>query len=584
MPEATRLTGHEFPIEKVFSNDFAFRIPPYQRPYAWTTEQAGELFDDLLTAYKNDKLTPKEADPYFLGSLVVVKGTPAESEVIDGQQRLTTLTILLAAARCLVPEDDAKDIDVYISEKGSRITRIPDRPRLKLRPRDQEFFEKYIQRPLPLTDTTALLASVARIVKGESQVLDHPLLKIEAVTLTDSKRNIRDNLECLLRLLAKLPTEDRLGLVRFTITKCFVVVVATPSLKAAYRIFAVLNDRGLDLTHADILKADVLGRIGADREDDYTKKWEDKEDEIGRQTFSDLFAHIRMIYARAKLKKTVLEEFREVVAPKEPDAAKLVDEVIIPHADSLDDIVKRTYTSARHQDKINGYLAWLARIDNADWLPPTILYMTKHRNSPEEMLAFLQDLERLTSSMFIRRFNVNDRIDRYGRLLAAIDDKKDLSAPDSPLQLAADEMTSTMLKLGESIYESTKTRLYVTLRLDSFLSSGGVEYDHAIITLEHVLPQTVTPASEWARTWPDEALRNLWVHRLGNLLLLTQRKNSEAQNYDFGVKKTKYFTSPKGVCTFALTSQVLSESQWLPATVERRQKDLLAALKTGWRL
>ncbi|MBP7666536.1 MAG: DUF262 domain-containing protein [Burkholderiaceae bacterium] len=88
-----KISGAEFPLAKIFSSDFDYSIPSYQRPYAWTEVQAGELFSDLV-----DFFTKEKDDTYFLGSIVLIKeeGKPP-GEVIDGQQRLTTLTILLAA-------------------------------------------------------------------------------------------------------------------------------------------------------------------------------------------------------------------------------------------------------------------------------------------------------------------------------------------------------------------------------------------------------------------------------------------------------------------------------------------------------
>ena len=80
------------------------------------------------------------------------------------------------------------------------------------------------------------------------------------------------------------------------------VVVATPDLDAAYRIFSVLNSRGLDLAPTDILKSEIIGAIPAAQRDAYTKKWEDAEEDLGREPFTDLFSHIRMVYRRLKPK------------------------------------------------------------------------------------------------------------------------------------------------------------------------------------------------------------------------------------------------------------------------------------------
>jgi hypothetical protein len=82
----------------------------------------------------------------------------------------------------------------------------------------------------------------------------------------------------------------------------------------------------------------------------------------------------------------------------------------------------------------------------------------------------------------------------------------------------------------------------------------------------------------------DQQERGKYVHRLGNLLLLSRKKNSEAQNYDFVQKKQKYFTTKTGVSPFALTTQVLTEQEWTPEVIERRQKKLIDKLKEVWRL
>jgi len=122
------------------------------------------------------------------------------------------------------------------------------------------------------------------------------------------------------------------------------------------------------------------------------------------------------------------------------------------------------------------------------------------------------------------------------------------------------------------------------LRLDSFISDGAAKYDYNIITIEHVLPQTVAAGSDWEIKWPDEDERKTWLHKLGNIILLSRRKNSQAQNYDFLTKKEHYFSTRAGVSSFALASQVLSRSDWTPSIVETRQKELLEAYKKGWDL
>ena len=145
MPEI--ITAKEHNLLKVFSDEYFFEIPLYQRPYAWTTEQVGELLDDLTDAMERDK-----EEPYFLGSVVLIKNDRDEmSQVVDGQQRLTTLTMLLCVLRDI--SGDSKmglELDDFIRAAGSELKGIKDRPRLNLRERDREFFRQHVQERVAL--------------------------------------------------------------------------------------------------------------------------------------------------------------------------------------------------------------------------------------------------------------------------------------------------------------------------------------------------------------------------------------------------------------------------------------------------
>jgi uncharacterized protein with ParB-like and HNH nuclease domain len=146
-----QLEAHEVPLHKIFSSDYDFRIPDYQRPYAWQVEQAAQLLEDLVEA-----LDRGDDEPYFLGSVVLVKRRESsDAEVIDGQQRLTTLTILLAVLRDLT-DDEAlrRDLEAMLVEPGNRIRSLAPKPRLTLRACDAGFFRTNVQ----TTDSGVLIA------------------------------------------------------------------------------------------------------------------------------------------------------------------------------------------------------------------------------------------------------------------------------------------------------------------------------------------------------------------------------------------------------------------------------------------
>ena len=138
MPETIKASEQN--LDKVFCDDYLFEIPFYQRPYAWTTDEVSELLEDLLFAMKRG-----DDVPYFLGSIVLVKGGGADSKVIDGQQRLTTLTILLCTLRDLADGDVRTALDARVRQRPDPLAGTREVMRLSLRPRDQDFFRANVQ-------------------------------------------------------------------------------------------------------------------------------------------------------------------------------------------------------------------------------------------------------------------------------------------------------------------------------------------------------------------------------------------------------------------------------------------------------
>lgn len=556
------IEGTQYPVQKVFSDDFLFTIPFYQRPYAWTIEHASALFDDLAASMGSETTVLDDVNPYFLGSIVLVKErqTP-DAEIIDGQQRIATLSILLSALRLLVQPEFAGAITPFLYHVGNPIIGTSNRYRLRLRNKDADFFQKYIQED----------GGIERLGRLNPQ------------GLSDSQLNIRNNALHLVERLRGLTEAQRFRLAQFITQKCYLVVVWTPDFDSAYRIFTILNDRGLPLSHTDILKAEIIGRLPEPHQETYNNKWEDAEERLGRDAFEELFAHIRTIYRKTKLRETVLSEIRQHVRPAETPQA-FIDEVLLPLADAFDVIRNASYRSDTRADEVNALLKWLSRIDNFDWVPPALRYVSRNGDNPDNLVRFLMDLERLAACLMIRRANVNERTERYGQLLKSIEQDQDLYESSSALQLTTNDMKEALSILDGAIYLSKKVCPYVLLRLDAHLSQGEASYNFQSISIEHVLPQTPSPGSQWERWFPQPIHRFQWVHRLANLVLLSTRKNSQAQNYDFEKKKQRYFTTKKGVSPFALTTQVLRETEWTEGVLSRRQTELLAFLAQIWRL
>jgi hypothetical protein len=243
------------------------------------------------------------------------------------------------------------------------------------------------------------------------------------------------------------------------------------------------------------------------------------------------------------------------------------------------------YDAVRLAEEVNRHLKWLNRLEFSDWMPPALAFSVAHRGEPAGMRDFFKDLERLAYALLITRAGVNERIERFSQLTREIEANVDMKLPQSALQLKPTEQADVHTKLDGPIYETltARARSTILLRLDDLMSGGGATYDYPTVTVEHVLPQNPDPSSTWIDWFPDAEDRSSLVHRLGNLALLTRKKNSSASNYDFARKKAAYF-AVGGVSPFPLTTQVLQHQEWTPAIVKARQEGLLARLDTHWRL
>lgn len=557
-----QLEAHEFPLSDVFSAKYSFRIPNFQRPYAWEPEHAEQLLTDLV-----DFLDGKDSEPYFLGSIVLIKGVGPESEVVDGQQRLTTLTILLAVLRDVTKNQELKQaINQLIVQPQAIILGLAAEPRLKLHKRDAQFFSDRVQ--------------TMGAIPG--------LLDLDPATLkTDAQRAILANAKALHAMVVDWTEGQLLDLVQLLGGRTVMVVVSTPDLDSAHRIFSVMNARGRDLSPADIFKSHIIGDLNGDEvmADECAQRWEDAEEALGRDAFADLFLHIRMIFAKEKAQHGLLKEFpSQVLSQFLPGNAKsFVTDVLAPYAEAYEQISDKSYVASHGAEKVNAWFRRLSQLDSQDWRPAALWAVRHHGQDPDYLDEFLRSLERLAASFFIRRVYATPRVRRYAELLRQLEGSgTDLNLP--AFELSDIERRDTLAQLNGPVYLATKTRKYVMLRLNELLApDAGIVYDFPLITVEHVLPQRPDASSHWMADFSPQQ-RAYWTHRLANLVLLNRAKNAEAQNFAFNRKKEKYFTGKLGVAPFPLTIQVVNHASWTPEVLEARQRMLVGQLAAEWEL
>lgn len=584
------ITGKEYLLKDIFSDAFSYKIPAGQRPYSWEERQAEDLFDDLYDFFINNPPTanPAADNYYFLGSIVITKQKNIpDSEVTDGQQRLVTLTILLATIAANSVGPDQTDIYEFIWAKGNKISGIAASPRLTIRGKDQQFFEDNIQRKIL---DAAKLRAMENFV-SRTDILD-----------TEAKIKIRANCGVFLKKIKDTfgkNADDLSKFVSFLMTRCNLVVVITDDSDSSYRVFTVINARGMDLSPVDLIKANVIGQMPLSEQNKYADKWEDLEIQAKRQGFGDVFSHLRMIYVKKKAQGTLLKEFNNFVIPeikKAAAAAKkhpsmyIIDDLLEPYVKAYVTIKNQNYSSTNPavDAEINNFLMWLNKIDNDDWIPSTMKFFMEKSGDPNYLRWFVQKMERLSAYMHITSYSINQRILRYEKVLNEMEKNPNhnLANPLKSIELDDNEKKDFLNELNGDIYRLTaRRRSYVILRLDSFVAAGqNSNYNPAILSIEHVLPQTVAQGSQWEYWWPNPDERDNWLHKIANLVPLTRRHNSAAQNHDFSKKKTDYFKNKNGTISYPLTTQVISEKDWTPAVVQARQKNLLDTFKKNWEL
>jgi hypothetical protein len=563
---AKTLEAHDKLIREIFEGSYQFEIPDYQRPYAWTTEQAAELFTDLVSAMQDARVSGATSQ-YFLGSIVLIKNDrEPKAFVVDGQQRLSTLTMLFAVLRAAMP-NAADDITDFLYKKGKVSLGEKNEYRLIAREEDADFFRTFVQEP----------GGIARLIASTDK-------------LDDSRLRYRENATLLLEKAKALPPADLDALWKFLANDCSLVVISTPDLEAAYRIFSVLNNRGLDLAPIDILKAAVLGSIrtiaGDAKTRAYAKEWSRIETVLGREAFGDLFGHIRTIYAKQKQRATLVKEFQDYVTEyKKP--VDLIEKVIKPYAEVWDFLRDADFEAIELAETINDCLSWLNRVDFKDWVPPALVYFKQFRQQPKLLTVFFQSLERLTYFLLVTKSGINERIEIYANLTKELESDAfngDIAALKT-LDLSDKQKREFVAALDGDIYRRLpKARMALMLRLEALVSDGSKKQTFDHLSLEHVLPQTPAADSEWINWFPAEDERDAWTHRLANLVPLHIRKNPAASNYDFSTKKNVYFKGKGKASPFVLTQEVRSESVWTPALLSDRQKRLMDVLKKHWDL
>lgn len=568
-------------VREVF--DWWFRVPDYQRPYVWGVDQVNDLLDDVS---QWQILRPDSE--YFFGSIVLQRRNDngyVEYDLLDGQQRLTTCLMAHAVARDMSDNELLKaSCRRTIFQQGNPFDNIPERFRIvyDIRNEVQDFANKFI--------------------KTDGGTNDEAGLK-EALSSNDlSVRNMASALLEIRRFFTSEGSPDLELFFQFFRNKVLMVYVASPNLDDAFRMFTVLNDRGMKLRGSDILKTLNLRALSQKNADDkerrrWARYWEDLEGELG-DDFDVFLSQLRALLVKDKARLSLLQEFEDnIYAPRVYDKQRKEYQnrppLLQPGLDTFR-FVERYHKHYQQLLQGNNYhldnswrfdnlIVLLDQTSQADfWLPPLLRY--RDIFGDKRIVDFLRRLENKFCGDWVTSQTPTDRITAMNKITAEIDavsENSNLNVEQRILTLLAssvfdyDRDRFRAILEREGIYSRRFAR-YLLFKLDVVYASPDTRLQTpSQMSVEHVLPQAPESNSQWCRDFTLEE-RTTWTDRLGNLVLLSRRKNSSQGRLDFPNKKAKYFKN--NVEIFPHSVRVMQVDRWDLDTLRAHHREAIDKL------
>jgi hypothetical protein len=546
------LRAQESTLFDLLSPGIEMAMPPYQRSYSWDVEEAQALLTDLSEIVES-------GDVHFIGAIVLVRENNGGYLIVDGQQRLTTLTILLSVLRDM--ETDPKwiaDIHNLIGDDAKLDTSRAPSWRITLNHIDGPFFREAIQAP------GATLTSEIEPNDGESQ-----------------KRMVQ-NAAYFSKVVRALSPESRRKLAKAIQEQLMLVKVVVEDWDGGYNVFRVLNTRGKAPNSHDIIKTDLLENANLSAKDasEFSRQWSEHEARLGGSGFDDLLSQIRALHTRKNKKGAT--EFRKAVIGRQGNGARdFLSKDLPAYVDAYVTISSGEAKFSALSEEINVALNYLRLIDHQLWRAPALKFLVNHNGSPQTALDFFNNLERFAYAAMMVITEPRARQRRYQRLSDAADDPRQLLSNNGPLALTKDERRKIIERL-EGRFGAFAQRRAMALRLNGVIAGGRALGPNDRATVEHVLPRTLPDDSPWKTAWPGSGTHRELVDTIGNFALLTQHTNLAADNLGFVEKKALYFAD--GEPEFALTKDIEGQMNWTPDTVRTRTTQLAAILADTWQL
>lgn len=570
---ATEIKCEKKVIREIFNMWYC--IPDYQRAYVWDTDQVRDLLDDTISAYRENR----EAQ-YFLGSMVLKINEKSENnvsyteyELLDGQQRITTVFLILACMRDMLTDypQYQNSLAGFVYQAEDAILQQPERMRIifNIRSDVRDFVNEHIK-PLHGTCDSALLKD-----------------KMQAKDVNISIRNMANAMLVAHEFLEENKSEI-IGYLSYFLNKVLMIYVATEELQDAFQLFTVLNNRGVKLSSSDILKAENLKELSAADRTSWATRWEEMETYFG-EDFDKFLSHIRTILVKKKQTTTLLKEFDEFVysnqeydrtqkkyVPRTPILRRGKDtfELLYSYYHTYQEVFDTDHSVVTGDYEITNYLKLMETGFGADyWIAPVLDYYRKYRR--RGFVAFLKALDRKLSADWITAATPTVRMENVNAILREIEASQDSAALLQSKTFTINKSDFERVINGD-IYGRSFAK-YLLLKLDLiYRGSSTPMIPQAIASIEHILPRNPSADSQWVKDF-SAAEREEWTNKLGNLVLISRRKNTAQGNRDYVEKKEKYFE--KNIEMFPNSIRIYQNyPEWKLSDLKKNHSDVVTEL------
>lgn len=581
------ISASEVPLGRVFTSDYRLSIPSFQRAYSWRPGNVRQLLDDIRSASQ----TPQT--PYFLGSIILVHDKGNKYEVIDGQQRLVSLTIICAALREL--EDDpgmSRDLTSLIVDPGDRLRHIEAAPRLTLRERDAAFFASYVQ-------------------EGNLESLfDLRDMDME----TNAQRNIHDNAQAAYDTFAAMNDDERHAFASYMVNKVTLVIVSTDDLQGAHRVFDVMNMRGMPLTVSDVFKAKAVSAIDETQRDLYAMRWDEIMDPLGDDPASceGFFRDLHLIVSRKVDCPRLIDQFLDdVLAPCIDDKSvpRFIDEVLAPYMRAWRVLERPTDTNLPAD--VIAVLVALRDYPNDDWKPiamwalvhsirnlgdgdaaifrPSSAHAKPRGGAAGETAPDLHDVDRLLQILRATErawgvdcLNRATSIDRRRRAAITVRDLDKGMSPSTVPGLTIDQTSArrALIRLrGEMPNDPSLPRLLL-IRANEQSSGFAIARPRSLQAVR-IMPEP-TGKDKLEDGWTQADLE-YWSDRLGNMALSQTNNTKLGRVTSFGDRRDRMLTMSASK-RFPLTRQLEDIVTCTPQTLAGRQQETVELIAQYWKI